>query len=304
MIKDNDYMVTLAPMKRKLKLKGHALDLFAIIYGYSKDGESTCRASLTYLAEWLDTDKHAVSKILKRLVDAGYINRIEYRRGDMKCYEYTSNYGAMLAKAERGEPMGLPTAKRVVKNTTVVKMTQKGCKNDNETVVKMTTNNLDNNIYTSFSSYSPEQQEKEKRDFYNSFFFRNAADPAAEVERFIAYNDCHGWSQQDGKTFETPEKRLNLAKLWSFRQEGQWARADYLKAVEGIYKAAVREGIEGVEVIINHKIVMTWDGRETRWLWSVTPEAKAWIEANSAMVRKHLDSMVSGRRVSWNIIKS
>ena len=87
-MKDSDYIVTLAPMKTKLKLKGQALDLFALIYGYSKDGESTCRASLTYLAEWLDTDRHAVSKLIKRLVDAGYINRIEYLRDHQQEHEH------------------------------------------------------------------------------------------------------------------------------------------------------------------------------------------------------------------------
>lgn len=304
MIRDNDYIVTLAPMKRKLKLKGHALDLFAIIYGYSKDGESTCRASLTYLAEWLDTDRHAVSKLIKRLVEAGYINRIKYYRGDMVCYEYTSNYGAMLAKAERGEPMGLPTTKSVVKNTTVVKTTQKCCQNDNESVVKMTTNNLNNNIYTSFFCAEPAQQEEEKKNFYKDFFFRNAADPAAEVERFIAYNDSLEWRTYDGRTFETPEQRMGLARLWNFKQEGQWARPDYLKVVSAIYKDAVAKGIEGVEAIIDQKVTITWDGKQTRWLWSVTPEAKSWIQQNSAIVHKYLDPMVGTHRVTWNLIKA
>ena len=183
-------------------------------------------------------------------------------------------------------------------------MTQKGCQNDNQTVVKMTTNILENNIYTNFSSSSIEQQEQEKRDFYNEFFFRNAADPAAEVERFIAYNDSHGWCQQNGMTFETPEKRLSLAKLWDFRQEGQWAREDYLEAVKAIVKAAGKKGIEGVEAIINHKVVLTWDGRQTRWLWSVTPEAKGWIQQNSAMVQSCLAPVVGNYRVTWNSIKS
>ena len=143
-----------------------------------------------------------------------------------------------------------------------------------------------------------------KTVFYNEFFFRNAADPAAEVERFIAYNDSHGWCQQNGMTFETPEKRLGLAKLWDFRQEGQWAREDYLEAVKAIVKTAGRKGIEGVEAIINHKVVLTWDGRQTRWLWSVTPEAKGWIQQNSAMVQSCLAPVVGNYRVTWNSIKS
>ena len=60
-MKDSDYMIILAPMKSKLKLKGNALMLFALIHGYSKEGKNTCRVSLAYLAEGLDTDKAAIS---------------------------------------------------------------------------------------------------------------------------------------------------------------------------------------------------------------------------------------------------
>ena len=38
-MKDGDYINILAPMKSKLKLKGNALMLFALIHGYSKDGK-------------------------------------------------------------------------------------------------------------------------------------------------------------------------------------------------------------------------------------------------------------------------
>ena len=303
MIGDNDFFVTTAPMKKKLKLKGHALDLFAIIYGFSKDGESTCRASLAYFAEWLETDKALISKTLKKLVDAGYINRLEYLRGDMKCYEYTSNYGAMLAKAERGEEMGLKSAKSVVKNTTVVKTTKKGCQNDNESVVKTTTNNIYNNIYNIFSCASPAQQEEEKKVFYKNFFFRNAADPAVEVDKFIAYNETNEWRNEKGRVYDTPEKRAALATLWSFKEEGQWARPDYLEVVKNIYESAVEDGIEGVEAIINHKVTIKWDGKMAKWIWTATPEAREWIERNNVLVRLHLAPMVGRHAVSWNIIK-
>lgn len=183
-------------------------------------------------------------------------------------------------------------------------MTTKGCQNDNETGVKIAPNNKYIINYNNFFCASPAEQEEEKRNFYRDFFFRNAADPSAEVERFIAYNDSLEWRNSEGRTYETPEKRMGLARLWNFKQEGQWARPDYLKGVEAIYRTAVSENIEGVEAIINHKVFITWDGKQTRWLWTVTPEAKAWIEANREMVCRHLDPMFGGRRVSWNLIKS
>lgn len=168
----------------------------------------------------------------------------------------------------------------------------------------MTTNNKDIIIYNNFFCAEPAQQEEEKKNFYKDFFFRNAADPAAEVERFIAYNDSLEWCNSEGRTYETPEKRLGLARLWNFKQEGQWSRPDYLKVVEAIYKSACRDNIEGVEAIINHKVVMVWDGRESKWIWSVTPEARRWIESNANLVHQHLDPMTAGRTVRWNMIKA
>ena len=301
---ESDYIVTLAPMRTKLKLKGHACDLFALIYGYSKDGENTCRASLTYLAEWLGTDRHAVSKLIKRLEQAGYINKHEYLRGDMKCYEYTSNYGAMLAKAERGEKMGLPTAKSVVKNTTVVKMTQNCCQNDHESVVKMTTNNtIENNIDNIFSCASPAGQEKEKEDLYKIFFFRNAADPAVEVERFLAYNESLGWANSNGRRYDTAEQRAGLAKLWTMQADGQWARQDYLNAVREIYDRAVKEEIAGVEALIDHRVRLVWNGANRCWCWEITPEARRWVQVNSGLVHEALDASLRGSKVIFKMIQ-
>ena len=302
---ESDYIVTLAPMRTKLKLKGHACDLFALIYGYSKDGENTCRASLTYLAEWLGTDRHAVSKLIKRLENAGYINKHEYLRGDMRCYEYTSNYGAMLARAERGEKMGLPTAKSVVKNTTVVKTTQKCCQNDHESVVKMTTNNtIENNIYTNSSFCAlPAGQEQEKEEFYKIFFFRNAADPAVEVERFLAYNESLGWTNSNGRRYETSEQRIGLAKFWTIQSEGQWARQDYLNAVKEIYDRAVKEETPGVEALINHKVKLSWNGVNECWSWEITPEARRFVQTNSDLVHEAMDAMLRGSKVIFKMIQ-
>ena len=300
-MKDSDYIVTLAPMKTKLKLKGQALDLFALIYGYSKDGESTCRASLTYLAEWLDTDRHAVSKLIKRLADAGYINRIKYLRGELTCYEYTSNYGAMLAKAERGEKMGLPPVKTVVKNTTVVKLTPKCCQNDNESVVKTTTNNI-NNIYNLifFNSATSAQQEEEKKNFYKSFFFRNAADPADEVRRFVAYNSSRDWKSDSGAVYDSPAKRIALADLWDFKGGSDRCRDEFLKAIEKMYDEAVEAGIENADALLDQRMTFLFDGRQRIWKLTLGSAARQWMEDNKELSRQHILPLAKGWPVKYN----
>lgn len=319
-MKKNDYINIQAPMISDLHLKGNELLVFALIHGYTKDGKSRCRVSLNYMANWLCTNKSMVIKVINTLEKAGYVNRHEYMDGLVRCVEYTTNYEALLDRVTKGEYISLDSVKKSkgvkmtpatertleggCQNNTGVKMTTKGCQNDNERGVKMVPNNNNIIIYNNFSCAEPAQQEEEKNNFYKDFFFRNAADPAAEVERFIAYNDSLEWRNSDGRTYETPEKRLGLARLWNFKQEGQWSRPDYLQVVKAIYKAACESDIEGVEAIINHKVVMVWNGRENKWLWSATPEARRWIEKNSILVHKHLDPMTAGTKVSWNMIKA
>ena len=305
-MKEGDYINILAPMRSTLKLKGNALMLFALIHGYSKDGVNRCRVSLSYMAEWLDTDKAAISKLINKLSKAGYINKLEYYSGGVKCFEYTANYEAMLVKAVRGEAMGLERASEhgSCQNDNGCQNDKKGLSKRQKTVVKMTTNNKDIIIYNNFSCASPAEQEEEKKNFYRDFFFRNAADPAAEVEKFIGYNDSLGWKNEKGRAYDTPEKRLGLARLWAFKGEGQWARPDYLQAVEAMCKAADSEGIEGVEAMINHRVSIVWDGRSGRWLWSATPDARRWVETNRQLVHRCLDPMLKGKTVTWNMINA
>ena len=293
-MKDSDYMIILAPMKSKLKLKGNALMLFALIHGYSKEGKNTCRVSLAYLAEWLDTDKAAISKLINKLAKAGYINKLEYYSGGVKCFEYTANYEAMLVKAIQGEPMGLegPSVKGGCQNDNRCQNDKKGLSKRQQKVVKMTTNNNNIIIYNNFSCAEPAQQEEEKKNFYKIFFFKNAADPAAEVERFVAFNEAHGWANNEGKPYDTPDKRLGLAGFWEFKAEGHWARPEYLKAVKAIYDEAIKENIEGVEVLIDHRVNLSWNGRERKWEWSSTQAAYQWIQENFELVKKHIKPML------------
>ena len=133
-------------MRSTLKLKGNALMLFALIHGYSKDQVNRCRVSLSYMAEWLDTDKAAISKLINKLTKAGYINKLEYYTGGVKCFEYTANYEAMLAKAKEGVPMGLegPSAQGGCQN-------DNGCQNDKKGLSKKSTT-LFYTLYVIFST--------------------------------------------------------------------------------------------------------------------------------------------------------
>lgn len=48
-MKETDYITILSPMVSKLKLSGNNLIIFALIHGFSKDGEHSFNGSLEYI---------------------------------------------------------------------------------------------------------------------------------------------------------------------------------------------------------------------------------------------------------------
>lgn len=68
-LNDNCFYHVGAWMRTKLNLKGVALEIFAIIYGFSQDGESKFTGSINYLCEWTGVSRPTVINTLKGLVD-------------------------------------------------------------------------------------------------------------------------------------------------------------------------------------------------------------------------------------------
>ena len=73
-IKDENYYVIQGFMINLLGLKGVALSVYAIIYGFTQDGESEFTGSLQYLCDFTGgTSKPTIIKALKELVEKQYI---------------------------------------------------------------------------------------------------------------------------------------------------------------------------------------------------------------------------------------
>jgi len=60
-------------MLSELGLKGNALTVYAIIYGFSQDGSSVYSGTASYLAEWLNCSKRTVLSVLAALTEQGYL---------------------------------------------------------------------------------------------------------------------------------------------------------------------------------------------------------------------------------------
>ncbi len=75
-------------MINDLELKGNELLIYAIIYGFSQDGNQHFTGSLQYLADWTRSSKQGVAKALKSLVEKGYIKREDKYVNGVKFVEY------------------------------------------------------------------------------------------------------------------------------------------------------------------------------------------------------------------------
>lgn len=76
-IQDNQYINIQGWMRTKLKLKGNELMTYAIIYGFSQDGQSKFSGTRDYIKEWTGMSVRTASTVLESLVDQGLIVKNE-----------------------------------------------------------------------------------------------------------------------------------------------------------------------------------------------------------------------------------
>ena len=74
-VSNENYYVVQGWMRNVLGLKGNALDIYAIIYGFSQVSHQEFTASINYLCEWIGASRPTVINTLKDLVDNGYLTK-------------------------------------------------------------------------------------------------------------------------------------------------------------------------------------------------------------------------------------
>lgn len=86
MIKSESFVIIQGWMVTDLKLKGLDLLIFAIIYSYSQDCESSFTGSLALLQEWTNASNLGVRKSLDSLQTQGLIHKDVYtKKGVRRC---------------------------------------------------------------------------------------------------------------------------------------------------------------------------------------------------------------------------
>ncbi len=106
-IKDTNYFVVHGWMRNQLGLRGNALDLYAIIYGFSQTDHQEFTASINYLCEWLGVSRPTIINNLKDLVDKGLLTKeSEDINGVIYC-----RYKAVIPDEEGSKKTLLPQSK-------------------------------------------------------------------------------------------------------------------------------------------------------------------------------------------------
>lgn len=93
MVNNNNYINIQGFMVKGLGLKGNELLAYALIYGFSQDGETWFTGSSKYIAEWLNIDRRNVLAVLQKLVDKGLLIKNEKIINGVKLCDYKAVIG-------------------------------------------------------------------------------------------------------------------------------------------------------------------------------------------------------------------
>ena len=94
-ILDDNYFQVTGWMLNRLKLKGIALNVYAIIYGFSQDGESSFNGSRQYLCDFTGATKPTIDKALSELREMNLIIKTSKRINEVIHNEYKANLEAL-----------------------------------------------------------------------------------------------------------------------------------------------------------------------------------------------------------------
>ena len=133
------YIVIQDWMIADLQLKGNELLTYALIYGFSQDGESEFKGSLKYISEFIGVSKRTAQRSIENLVDRGIVEKRVEEISGVKFNRYMAHEKADTSIDK------MTTGYRQNDHGGIDKMTTGYRQNDHGGIDKMTTNNTNNN---------------------------------------------------------------------------------------------------------------------------------------------------------------
>lgn len=115
MVKDESYYIVHGWLKNRFGLKGTKRDIYAIIYGFSQDGESEFTGGIKYFEEWLDVSRPTIIKALQELVESGLIIKRTETINGVQFNRYKANLD-QLKNFTGGKEILLGGSKKILPN--------------------------------------------------------------------------------------------------------------------------------------------------------------------------------------------
>lgn len=204
-VKRENFITIQGWMVSDLKLKGNELLVYAIIYGFTQDGESRFTGSLKYLADWTNSSKQGVTNCLKSLCEKELITKTDKVINGVKFCEYHStNLDTVYKK------VGCPI--------------QESCIGG---IQKSLPNNI--TIYNNSNNQDNKESKKERKKDSFDIIISEYARGDQEVEELLGE-----WLKvRKAKRAAMTDKaiELNLKKLDSLAMESNMSVPDYLREV-------------------------------------------------------------------------
>ena len=95
MINDNNYYQVSGWMLNRLGLKSYELQAYAVIYGFTQDGQDWYTGSLAYLSTWLNCSRRTVINTLSSLVEKGLLIKESRIEKGQTVVRYRANLSAL-----------------------------------------------------------------------------------------------------------------------------------------------------------------------------------------------------------------
>lgn len=161
-----------------LNLSGTELMIYAIIYGFSQDGQSIFYGSRQYLADWCNTSVRTIQTSLNNLVEKGLIESVDYHLGsaikykaNRVCKNFTGGCEKIAQGCEKIAHNNIDNSKKeniensILKNTTATPPLDDSKENITERPKRRILVNDD----FSNKSYDSEKEEKQKTKKLNMY---------------------------------------------------------------------------------------------------------------------------------------
>lgn len=178
MVCNENFYVVQGWMRNELGLRGNALEIYAIIYGFSQVSHQEFTASINYLCEWLGATRPTVINTLKDMVDKGLLTKESNEKNGVIYNRYT----AVVPDFTGGKKILLPSKEILPPSKNSLP------------------NNIDNNIDNKNNSLpnGKEEQAPETKE-YNNYgdIYKDPiySDIRVALEKFVkSLSDKHGYN--------------------------------------------------------------------------------------------------------------